>query len=67
MSIFSNDILSSHFNMIEVIFGSHFITIITILAIYATRNENIALGAKKIWTEQDEARRIEQVVWYIYH
>ncbi|CAG9538466.1 unnamed protein product [Cercopithifilaria johnstoni] len=48
--------------MIETIFGEHFIAIIIIFGIYPIRNGNIALGAKKIWTEQDEVRRIQQIM-----
>ncbi|VBB30301.1 unnamed protein product, partial [Acanthocheilonema viteae] len=49
--------------MPEAIFGGRFIAIIiTIFDICAVKNGNIAIGAKKIWTEQDEARRIQQIM-----
>lgn len=60
MNIFGNDI--SIDTMIETIFGGHFTTIITIIAICTIRNGNTLLGKKKTWTEEDEARRIQQVL-----
>lgn len=51
--------------MIEAISREHFITIVTIVGICIIGNENVEVEGKKVWTEQDEARRIQQVVGYI--
>uniref|UniRef100_A0A0R3RTA4 Phlebovirus glycoprotein G2 fusion domain-containing protein n=1 Tax=Elaeophora elaphi TaxID=1147741 RepID=A0A0R3RTA4_9BILA len=39
-----------------------FTAIITIFGICTIKNGNVVIGGKKVWTEQDEARRIQQIV-----
>ncbi|EFO25429.1 hypothetical protein LOAG_03053 [Loa loa] len=48
--------------MIEAIFRGRFIAFITIFDICFIRNGNVAIVSRKKWTEQDEARRIQQIM-----
>ncbi|VDK71753.1 unnamed protein product [Onchocerca ochengi] len=48
--------------MINAIFQGPFITILTIVVFFVIRNGNVATAKRRPWTEQDEARRIQQIM-----
>lgn len=47
--------------MVEGISGKYLLTFLVIFTNYFIRNGNVVVAKKKLWTEEDEARRIQQV------